>query len=67
MKIKQKKGTTFLELSPEGKVSLHLPYIRKNEYIPRHIKEFLILLGMWEARDKQLMQRIDCKLKEDKE
>jgi len=65
MKVTKKKGTTFLELSPEGKVTLHLPYYKAKEYIPRHVKEFLVLLGMWEARDKQLMGRIENKLKED--
>ena len=61
MKIIRKTDSTFVQLDLDGKVTLHLPYFK--EEVPRLVRELLVLLAMWEARDKQLMMRMDASLK----
>ena len=66
MKIHKHERSMLCLLTEKGQVELHLPYYSSDDEIPRHVREFLILLGMWQARDKQLIKRIEVKIKEDK-
>lgn len=61
MKISREQGTTMLLLDDRGRVTLHLPTV--TNVPPRYLQEFLVLLALWEARDKQLMQRIEAKIR----
>ena len=65
MKITRHQGDTFLILNNAGKVSLHLP---TTSSIPaRCLEEFLVLIGLWETRDKVVMERIYSKTMSPKE
>ena len=65
MKITRKTGTTFLLLDEMGKVTLHLPTSTKAPLGP--LEEFLVLIGLWETRDKVVMERIYSKTMSPKE
>ena len=60
MRITKHSNSTILILDKDGRIDLHLPYLKKPP--PRHLEEFLILLTMWTKRDKQLIQRIESKI-----